>query len=199
MTTARHSGGTVLVFGENRNDAQSVKELLLAANSELDPRRVKALPRPMSLTKGAKQPAVRRWVDELAAVIRAHRAGGPIAAVVVHRDADEHDPHGMRHAELGLPVVPVQMIEAWWLLFPDAVEAVRPSAWGGRLPRKRRDVEVIVDPKAELCRLTRSRRAPEYSEADSPVVALHIRRRSEPPMCACPSYERLVVTARSIR
>ena len=136
MTAARHTGGAVLVFGENRNDAQSVKELLVAANPGLDPRRIKALPRPMSLTREAKPPAVRRWVDEIAVAIRAHRAGGPVAAVVVHRDADEHDPQGTRHAELGrqlstvdgLPVVPVQMIEAWWLLFPDAVEAVRPSA-----------------------------------------------------------------------
>ena len=120
MTTTRPLGGAVLIFGENRNDALNVKELLLAAHPRLDHRRIKALPRPMSLTKEAKPGAVRRWVDEIAAVVRAYRASGPVAAVVVHRDADEHDPTGTRHAELGrqlrvvdgLPVVPVQMIEA---------------------------------------------------------------------------------------
>lgn len=158
MRPARHARGTVLVFGENLNDSQSIRELLLAANSELDDRRIKALPRPMSLTREAKPDAVRRWVDQLDRAVRAHRAGGSVAAVVVHRDADGPDATGAIGNQLagqlssigGLPVVPVQTIEAWWFLFPDAVEAVRPSAWRGKLPRTPHDVEVILKPKERL-------------------------------------------------
>lgn len=130
-----------------------------------------------------------------------------MSAVVVHRDADGPDSTGARHKQLaeqirpidGLPVVPVQTIEAWWFLFPDAVEAVRPSAWRGRMPLTGRDVERIDEPKNELCRVTRTRRAPEYSEADSPAIAAHIRRLGLPPMVECASYVRFAVLARTIR
>lgn len=99
----------------------------------------------------------------------------------------------------GLPVVPVQTIEAWRFLFPDAVEAVRPAAWRGRRPRNSHDVELIAKPKAELCRATRSKPAPEYTEADSPVIAGNIRRLGLAPLHPCASYDRMEIIARSIR
>lgn len=207
MRPARHARGTVPVFGENLNDSHSIRELPLAANGELDERRMKALPRP--LTREARPEAVRRWVDQLDRAVRAHRAGGPVAAVVVHRDADGPDAAGAIGDQLagqlssigGMPVVPVQTIEAWWSLFPDAVEAVRPSAWRGKLPRTPRNVELVVKPKAELCRATRTRGGPEYTEADSPVIAGNIRRLglAPPPGHPCASYDHMAAIARSIR
>lgn len=207
MRPARHPRGTVLVFGENVNDSRSIRELLLAANTSLDERRVKALPRPMSLTREAKPDAVRKWVGQIDRAVRAHLAGGPVAAVVVHRDADGPDAVVATEQQLagqlssidGMPVVPVQTIEAWWFLFPDAVEAVRPGAWRGKVPRNPRDVELIAMPKDELCRATRTQRAPEYSEADSPVIAGHIRRLGLQPLHHCPSYDRMTTVARSIQ
>jgi hypothetical protein len=148
----------VLVFGESVNDSKSIMHLLIAANASLS-YRVHARPRPMSLTREAKPDAVRSWADELRRTVRAFEAvNGRVAAVVVHRDADGHDPDGAVAATLaqqlttigGYPVVPVQAIEAWWFLFPEAVEAVRPRAWRGKLPRERRDVELINQPKG-LC------------------------------------------------
>lgn len=161
----------------------------------------------MSLTRDAKPDAVGRWISRLDKAVRGHRANGRVSAVVVHRDADGPDSSGEVELALaqqircigGLPVVPVQAIEAWWFLFPDAVEAVRPSAWRGRINRSTRNVELISRPKERLVRVTRTRHAPTYSEADSPVIAGHICRLGLEPLCACPSYERMTTIAKSIR
>lgn len=206
MRTQRRPG-VILIFGENLNDSQSIKELLLASNSALDHRHLKALPKPMSLTREAKSDAVHRWITQLDSAVRAHSASAPVRGIVVHRDADGPDPDGARYQQLaeqlrpltGHAVVPVQAIEAWWFLFPDAVEAVRPSAWRGLVPRRSRDVERISNPKAELCRATRTPGAPEYAEADSPAVARNVRRLALTPNASCPSFERLVTTATSLR
>src|SRR5262249_42894294 len=145
---------------------------------------VRALPRPMSLTRLSGNRAVSRWVEDIQRAVAGYEvARRPVAAVLVHRDADGADPDGLAAAELrsqlapvsGRPVVPVQAIEAWWFLFPDAVEAVRPVAWRGVMPRTRRDVEMIVRPKNELIRLTGAHPKPAYSEADSPSIAQKIR------------------------
>lgn len=130
-------------------------------------------------------------------------------AVIVHQDADGPDPAGERHATLtaslatlrreGHAVVPVQMAEAWSFLFPDAVEALRPSQWKGKLPRAARDVETIDNPKRELKRLTRTRRSGlEYQEADAPAIAKNVRRLSPPQLGTSASYSRLVGTAKDL-
>ncbi|MGH3941112.1 MAG: hypothetical protein ACRDTG_21225 [Pseudonocardiaceae bacterium] len=98
----------------------------------------------------------------------------------------------------GLPVVPVQALEAWWFLFPDAVEAVRPRAWKGKLPRQPRDVELIEAPKRALQQATKDRRTPEYTESDSPTIAAYIREKSLVPLSPCKSYDRMVTLATSI-
>ncbi len=146
-------------------------------------------------------------LDELRRTVHAFEANdGRIAAVVVHRDADVNDPDGAVAADLarqlaaldGHPVVPVQAIEAWWFLFPEAVEAVRPRAWKDSLPRQPRDVELINQPKKALQQATRGRRAPEYAESDSPIIAAYIREKSLIPLCPCKSYDRMVTLARTI-
>lgn len=207
--TARHSSfrncraGIVLVFGESINDSTSIAHLLVAANPNLSGR-VHARPKPVSLTREAKLPAVRSWVADLRRAVRATEATGDrVAAVVVHRDADGPDPSGavaagltQQLAELdGKAVVPVQTVEAWWFLFPDAVEAVRPRAWKGKLPRKKGDVELIDRPKEALQRATRSKNGLEYAESDSPVIARYILRHSLQPLSECRSYSRMVTTA----
>lgn len=198
--------GAVLVFGESVNDSQSIMHLLIGANAPLASR-VRPLRRPVSLTRDAKPNAVRDWVDELRRTVQAFEAvNGRVAAVVVHRDADGHDPNGAVAADLarqlttldGHPVVPVQAIEAWWFLFPEAVEAVRPRAWKDSLPRQPRDVELIDQPKNALQQATRGRRAPEYAESDSPTIAAYIREKSLIPLCPCKSYDRTVTLARTI-
>lgn len=196
---ARSDRGAVLVFGESRNDSDAVAELVVAANPRLAGR-IRALPRPTSLTRTAGAHPVRRWVDEIARAIRAHEAAkGPVAAVLVHRDADGADPDGLVAAALkgqlaslgGHPVVPVHTIESWWFLFPDAVEAVRPTTWKGCMPRRTRDVERIDRPKNELMNRTGGRGATAYSEADSPAIARKIRALGKAPQGSSASYRRL--------
>lgn len=198
--------GAVLVFGESVNDSQSILHLLIGANESLASR-VRSLRRPVSLTRDAKLNAVRDWVDELRRTVQAFEAvNGCVGAVVVHRDADGHDPGGAVAADLaqqlaalnGHPVVPVQAIEAWWFLFPDAVEAVRPRAWKDKLPRRPRNVELIDRPKKALQQATQGRRAPEYAESDSPIIAAYIREKSLIPLCPCKSYDRMLAMARTI-
>ncbi|MGH4017097.1 MAG: hypothetical protein ACRDSL_24855 [Pseudonocardiaceae bacterium] len=55
----------------------------------------------MSLTRQAKPNAVRDWVAELRRTVQAFEADdGRVAAVVVHRDAEGHDPDGAVAADL---------------------------------------------------------------------------------------------------
>jgi hypothetical protein len=202
----RRSLGAVLVFGESRNDSDSIAALVLSANPRLQGR-VRALPRPTSLTRTAGTAAVRRWVDEIEMAIRAHEAArGPVTAVLVHRDADRADPSETVAATLrqqlassaGHPVVPVQAMEAWWFLFPDAVEAVRPRAWRGCMPRRRRDVEGIDRPKHELIARTAAKGGVPYTEADSPAIARKIREQGSEPHGYSVSYGRLTDLAVSL-
>lgn len=197
----------MLIFAESRNDSESLRELLVAANPRLECR-VRPRPRPTSLTREASLPAIRGWADALRRSVKAHTvAQGPVAAVLVHRDADGPDPDGRVAEELGRqlsdisghPVVPVQAIEAWWFLFPDAVEAVRPLAWRDCQPRKDRDVERIDTPKDVLQRLTRSKRGPSYAEADSLAIARAIRVSSPQRYGHSVSYDAFVALGRSLR
>ena len=202
----RRSPGAVLVFGESRNDSDSIATLVLSANPRLQGR-VRALPRPTSLTRTAGAAAVRRWVDEIEMAIRGHEAArGPVTAVLVHRDADRADPgetvaatlSGQLASFAGRPVVPVQATEAWWFLFPDAVEAVRPRAWRGCMPRRQRDVERIDRPKHELIGRTAARGGVPYTEADSPAIARKVREQAREPHGSSVSYRRLTDLAVSL-
>jgi hypothetical protein len=122
-------------------------------------------------------------MERISRAVASH--GEDVICVFVHRDADGPDPGGQlqRATETALraasipgahAVVPVEEIEAWWMLFPDATEQLR-RAWRGTLQRANRDWDTIRDPKEELKRRTRrgDRRHP-YTEADSPSVARHV-------------------------
>lgn len=199
----------ILIFGENLHDSRSIEHLLLAANNKLE-RRVKALPRPVSLTRDAGTPAVRDWVKELRRTVLAFEgAGNDVAAVLIHRDADGPDKNGRQEILLAeqirsisktWPVVPVQSIEAWWFLFPDAVEAVCPVAWRRKLPRRVRNVEGIDGPKYELQRVTSRGGSRSYQEADSIDIAASIRKLGAATMLGhSASFVRFGSLARSIK
>lgn len=204
----RRQRPVILVFGENFNDAHSIVALLI----HVEPRLagiVKPRPRPMSLTREAGSLAVRNWLGLVNKAVEAmERGGSSVRAVVVHRDADAPDPRGQAHRELaqqltavsveGHPVVPVQELEAWWLMFPDAVESVRPQQWRDKVPRSDRDVERINDPKEHLKRLTRGKHGLAYQEADSPAIAQYIRDNSPQRHGTSASYDRLIDTARTL-
>lgn len=177
--TPNNRAPVVLVFGENTNDARSVARLIEALCPELQGR-VKARSAPPSLQRSASPGAVHAWTERVADVVRANRR--PVACVFVHRDSDAPDATGRLQTQTedalraaGLSdahaVVPVQEIESWWMLFPDAAEEVR-NSWRGQLDRSPADRDAVQSPKETLSRRTgRVNRRDAYSAADSPRVA----------------------------
>lgn len=183
--TRRHEPGraaVVLVFGESRNDRLAIVRLIEALCPELAGR-VRERPHPVSLNRSASARTVSGWIERIADAVSSHDQ--PVVCVFVHRDADRPDPGGqlqratedlLRAASIpgAHAVVPVEEIEAWWMLFPDATESLRRS-WRGTLRRAARDWDTVNNPKEELKQLTRSGdRRHAYSEADSPSVARHV-------------------------
>lgn len=206
MSDRSPRGGLVLVFGESLNDSKSLAHLLVAANPDLD-RRVRPLPRPTSLTRDAGQKAVRDWVDDLRRTVTGFRsAGATVTAALVHRDADGADPSGAQEEKLGVqiravpasPVVPVQAMEAWWFLFPEAVESVRPHTWRDRIPRHARDVEQIDRPKRKLVHLTGHGTRQPYAEVDSIRIAEFVRHGAREPVGRSASFDRFQALARRL-
>ncbi len=179
----RRRAPVVLVFGEDSNDARSVSVLIEALCPTLKGR-VKARREPPSLQRTASPGATLTWIDRIADVVRNNER--PVACVFVHRDSDIHDPQGklQQDTETALrksgltnahAVVPVHEIEAWWLLYPDATEQLRPSIWKDTLQRSSRNWDAVANPKEELRERTAKRgRGHAYSEADSPRVAEHV-------------------------
>lgn len=173
----------VLVFGESTNDTQAIKYLVEALCPELKGQ-VQARREPTSLHRGASEESVLGLTDRIADVVRSNER--PVACVFVHRDSDTPDPHGrlQQDTEAALrdsgvcdahAVVPVHEIEAWWLLFPDATEQLRPSVWRNTLQRSSRNWDAVANPKEELRNRTgKDNRRHAYSEADSPRVAEYV-------------------------
>lgn len=193
----------VLVFAESLNDARALRSLIEALCPSLK-NRVREQPRPSSLQRSAGPQPVRRWMDGVSDVVKAVSMRASVVCVFVHRDSDGPDPEGrlvsstealMRKAgiENGHAVVPVQEIESWWLMFPQATESLR-TTWSGTLIASGRNVDKISNPKEELTRRTaRNSRKKGYSEADSPEIARLVARAIESgqsPVGHSPSFDR---------
>lgn len=193
----------VLVFGESLNDARAVRYLIEALCPSLQ-NRVREQARPPSLQKSAGQQPLMRWMSGLRQVVESVSRRTPVACVFVHRDSDGPDPQGrlaaqteasMRQAGIdnGYAVVPVEEIESWWLMFPEATESLRRS-WSGTLPISRRTVDMVSGPKEELARRTALKdRRKAYAEADSPDVARlvgSVIASGQPPTGTSPSFDR---------
>ncbi len=199
--TKKQAASVVLIFGESINDTRALASLIRALCPSLKGR-IRPRPHPIALQRSASQLKVEAWIHKLHGAVLAHYE--PVMCVFVHRDTDGPDPRGTlaqrtqsQLQSAGIAgvhaVVPVEEIEAWWLLFPNATEAVRKS-WSGTLSRRIGDVDAISDPKEGLASRTRrkdSKRA--YSEADSPQVAEKVAEAIQAgvrPMGRSASYRR---------
>lgn len=173
---------SILVYGEDRNDTSALKELIVGLCPSLRPADVTELREPPTLQRGSDPAKVRSWAARAASAAKAKQiVMGAAACVLVHNDADRQDDgefetertRELRAAGLDRAhaVVPVETIEAWWLLFPEATESVVPS-WRGALRRRPGDVDRQSGPKDDLIRRTRAKqeRRP-YHEKDSVAIA----------------------------
>lgn len=202
----------ILVFGEGTaahgsNDAKALTHLLKFVNPGLVPQyAIKAMKHPVSLTRTAQRDSVMSWLSDVANVARGELA--EVVAIVIHRDADGPDDQGKQYAALAkdiaghlrdylaVPAVPVQMTEAWWFLFPEAIKAVAPGAWRDlKIPAG--NVEAIKDPKKRLISLT-SRTSRTYRESDSEEIAKWILGQRRNPVSSSRSWDRFVDDARRI-
>ncbi|WP_419918205.1 hypothetical protein [Candidatus Poriferisocius sp.] len=119
-------------------------------------------------------------MDQLRSAVDAYEE--QVVCVFVHRDADTPDLQGEVEQQLqanlrkaGIDqahaIVPVEEIEAWWLLFPTATEKLKQS-WSDTLKKQPGNVDMISNPKHELIQRTgRNTKRDAYTEADSSKVA----------------------------
>ena len=176
---------SILVFGEDENDRRAIVELVRALRPDLREVKVQTRRSPVVHLKGTDRPATKRSVaEQIAALTKAQSRTGPVIATIAHQDCDAVEPaHEAltrsieeELARLGVPnpiaAAPAWEIEAWWMLFPDALAAVR-NCWR-RLPSGATNVGMVVNAKEALQRALRPSgrtRCPDYSESDSVAVA----------------------------
>jgi hypothetical protein len=182
----------VLIFGESEHDRRAIRHLVVALRPDLDGA-AEERRSPLVLIKGALPATARDNAAEIAKLARAEASRRDVLAVLAHQDCDALEPAHERVASkledtlrtAGCPnpiaVAPAWEIEAWWLVFPEAVAGVvdgwrSPDDWLGR------DVGKVKDAKEALRRAVRPRgkgsqrgRPRDYAERDSIRIAEAIR------------------------
>ncbi|MFG2250923.1 hypothetical protein [Spirillospora sp. NPDC048823] len=169
-----------MLAGEDRKDRRCLRILLEALCEEMRGRLVE-INEPVRLHKVPAERLSRR-ISDLAALARGRAAAedAELACVFVHEDLDstDGDDYPAIHrrvqealrAELGSAqyVLAVEEMEAWLLLFPDALSNLVAS-W--KLPVKYRgkDTGRLADPKGVLMREV-SKGGRRYRESDAPTV-----------------------------
>lgn len=179
-----------MIFGESDNDARAIAELIRALRPA-GPVPV-AMRSPPVYMKDADLTKAYDNADDIATAVELAALERDVVAVFVHQDCDAIEPAHVALAarieevlvaagvDAGRAVTPAWEIEAWWLLWPDAVAATRtswrrPDDWVGR------EVGRIPDVKEALRRAIRPREGrrdktfPDYRESDSPAIAAKVR------------------------
>ncbi|GMU10803.1 hypothetical protein [Corallococcus caeni] len=204
----------ILVFGESENDTKSLKELILALRGDLAD---KVQPRrdPLVLIKNAKPEDVPERAKKIADAVDISRATHDIVCVFAHEDCDALEP---KHEEAcrkieeamqqaGCPahaVVPAWELEAWWFMWPDAVQAIRPKSWRAPDDYLGKEVGRLKDAKEELKKRVvpkdlkpdKRKTFQTYQESDSPAIAQKVREKglARKPAAKSSSYTRFVAS-----
>jgi hypothetical protein len=171
----------VVLVGEDRNDRSSLRILLEAFCPQMRGRIVEV--NDAARLRGAKTDAtLTARVDQLARQVRARaaREDADLACVFVQEDLDHTDGREYGEARDRVQaaldrafksahyVLSVYEVEAWLLLFPDALES-HVSAWQVPKQYRNRDTGTLGDPKQILKRKVSGRGRP-YVESDAPDV-----------------------------
>lgn len=178
------TAGSVLIAGEDHNDREAIRTLTAGLRPDL--RRFEYHRAPLTLVKDLNQAKAKERAHKVIVALRARQKRGPLRALLLHEDCDAFEPaHEDKIATIErhystapcsvFAVVPAPMIEAWWLLFPDALPLVRAS-WRapseyvgrdtGRLAQAKKALREAVRPKGKV-----PGNFPDYSENDSPAIA----------------------------
>jgi hypothetical protein len=200
----------VLVFGEEENDRASIRELIEALREDLVGK-VQTRREPLVLIKNARPEDVPDRAKRIADAVDISRATHDIVCVFAHEDRDDFEP---KHEETckkieealekaGCPahaVVPAWELEAWWFMWPEAVQAVRPKSWRapddylGKEVGKIKDAKEMLKKKVVPKDLKPEKRNnfPHYEESDSPKIARQVRekRLAQQPGATSASYAR---------
>jgi hypothetical protein len=198
----------VLIYGEDLSDTRAIAELIQGLapglSARIEPRR-----EPLVLIRDAPVSEIARRAERIAAAVQAERGRLDVVCVFAHEDCDDFD---SEHEELatriedalvnaGCPVhavVPAWEIEAWWFLWPQAVQSVVPS-WRRPDEYVGRNVGVIRDAKEALSRSvlrglsgSARTRVRGYRGSDSPAIARYVREQglARHPQGTSGSYDR---------
>jgi hypothetical protein len=178
----------ILVFGEDTNDTRSIAKLAKVLAPKIGSYEVSPRRDPVVHLRAADLPKTRRKTSEtIARVVAAESIRRKVVAVIAHQDADAVEPAHVSIADVieqelksaGVPqpiaAVPAWELEAWLMLFPEAIRKTR-GCWK-RLDLKGRNTGTIGGAKEELRRLLRPTgqgRCPDYVESDSIKITENI-------------------------
>jgi hypothetical protein len=165
-------------------DARALATLATAVKPEChtEPRRDAPL-----FAKGSDRRRVLSEAQRVAELWKQENARRPVDAVLVHEDTDDVEPSHVALAEQieraldrvgcpGVAVVCAWEIEAWFFLWPDAIEATR-TAWVVPAALRGRATGLIQDPKRALrtqCLRAGAKARLRYQEKDAPDIAEQI-------------------------
>ncbi|MFI7521361.1 hypothetical protein [Micromonospora globbae] len=212
---SREQSKAVVILGEDDNDRKSISILLAALRRDISRADHAPLRKPMALVRNVPPSRLPKHADRVAVLLRAVAVRKPIRCVLMHEDADDVEPaHEKLIAKIedcyrSLPwpvhaVVPAWEIEAWWFLFPQAVQQTR-STWRSLGQYAGRDVGQIRNAKQELQRALRPSGAKptfqSYTEADSVLIAEKIVATgalSRPPAAKSRSWQTFVDTVAAL-
>lgn len=186
----------VLYFGEDVNDTLSLIELTKALVPATTSVKHQHIRKPPILRRDAALKKRRDMSQEIAGFAKPFARRGRVACVV-HRDCDAVEPaHVKDAAELeadlkasGVPrpvaATPAWEMEAWWMLFPSALRAVRgcwtvvnySNASVGMIQNAKERLRRDLRPKDVKCR--------DYAESDSIAIAREITKQQLATQAIC--------------
>jgi len=182
----------VVVFGESENDRRAIVHIVRGLRPDLD-RVVEERRQPLVLIKGALPHTARSNAESITAIVRQEAAARDVLAVLAHQDCDALEPaHEAAASKIEaafvaarcpaptIGVTPAWEIEAWWMVFPEAVGKTvkgwrNPDDWlgkdVGRVQNAKQKLAEAVQPRPKPARPPRA-----YEERDSITIAENVAR-----------------------